>query len=239
MKRFLVSAIGLAFMIPGLTFAGEASAVAIATHGGRATANSTAIGNARSIAIAGATNGGRAVSNSVAQGWRNGFADSRSVATADHGVALSNSNADATGVFGGTAIADSESIAATIGGLAVSNSDARADGAFHGHARSRSAATALSEYGSAFSDSRSTSRGRFGGVATSESDAFSDAFLGRADSRSEAVSDATLFGRAHANGRDVSVTRGAVGFEPQVHVKSRAVRLRELDGRSAWIGIRR
>ena len=122
MKRMLTVAAGFSLMTCGIAYAGGARAVSIATNGGSATATATAVGNSRSLAIAGATNGGRAVANSRARGNRNGFADSRSVAMADQGLAISNSNADARGYFGGRAFADSESIAG-IGTLAFDSLD--------------------------------------------------------------------------------------------------------------------
>ena len=122
MKRFLATLTGIALSSAPGVLAGEARAVAIATNGGSASATATAVGNADSTAIAGATRGGRAVANSNAIGRRNGYAESRSVAVADHGLAVSNADADARGIFGGAARADSESIAATIGGVAISNS---------------------------------------------------------------------------------------------------------------------
>src|SRR5262245_66006744 len=104
MKRFLMTlAAGLSIGLSATAFAGEATAVSIATNGGSASSTAVATGNSRATSIAGATNGGRAESTATANGNRNGFADSRSVATADQGLAISNANADARGTRGGVA----------------------------------------------------------------------------------------------------------------------------------------
>ena len=55
----------------------EATAVSISSNGGSASATATATGNSNSVAIAGATNGGRAIANSDAYANRRGQADSR------------------------------------------------------------------------------------------------------------------------------------------------------------------
>jgi hypothetical protein len=238
MKRLLTYFAGLAVSAGSVALAGEATAVSIATRGGSASANATAIGNSRSTAIAGATRGGRAIANSTARGRGLGFADSRSVAVADHGLAISNANADALGIFGGWAIADSESIAATIGGVAVSNSDAVADGVLLGHAISRSTSTALSYRGSAFSDSQAVSRGRLGGLATSVSDAFSNTYGGHAVSRVSAVSDAGFRARAQANGIGLSVSGPFRGARADVRAESHAYRSGRADSRSIVIRVK-
>jgi hypothetical protein len=241
MKRMLTTlTAGLAMLGGSMAYAGEATAVSVATNGGRASATATSVGNANSTAIAGATNGGRAVANSNAVGTRNGFADSRSVATADHGLAISNSNADARGVRGGRAFADSESIAATMGGVAISNSDAIARGTWFGTADSRSRSAAISDHGEAISDSRAVSDGLFGGRATSVSDAYSDAYRGRSVSRVRAVSGAEHYGVAEANGIGVNVTTARRGFEPvNVHAESHASRSGLSQSRATLIRIER
>jgi hypothetical protein len=166
-----------------------------------------------------------AEANSAAIGTRNGYADSRAVASADlGGHAISNSLADARGCRGGAAIADSESIAAAIGGLAISNSAAIADAAHGGYASSRSTSTALSEFGVALSDSSATSRGRFGGEALSSSDAIADTRGGYSDSRSRVVSDARFHARAEANGIGISRSGWREHRSTNVEAVSRAER---------------
>ena len=174
MKRSLVLICGIGLIGGSVVYGGEARSVSSASGGGSASATATAVGNANSLAIAGASRGGRAISNSHAIGTRGGYADSRSVAMAERGLAISNSNADARGVWGGRAVADSESVAATYGGVAISNSDARSQGVFGGQARSHSTSTALSRWGVATSDSRANSHSAFWGRAVSRSDSLAE-----------------------------------------------------------------
>lgn len=220
-------------------FAASATAYSIATNGGSSQATSVAVGNADSTAIAGATNGGRAVANSIAIGRRRGYASSAAIATADRGLAVSNSRADAEGRWGGRAVANSESLAATIGGVAISNSDSRARGGFGGTARSDSYSTALSRWGFAHSDSQAISRGWFGGRATSVSDSLADTYGGVSTSRVVSDSEAGYRASAHSDGIGLSVSGPGRHSRVSARAISKANRLGRGQSRAVGIEVRR
>lgn len=206
MKRHLILSTGLSLVLASASLAAEARSTSVATNGGRASSSSVAIGNAVSDSYAGATNGGRAISNSSAVGSRWGTARSTSTALADHGLAVSNSRADARGTWWGRGVAESDSVAATIGGVAISDSESVARGYWGGLAHSESSSTATSYYGRAISDSGAYSRGLYGGRAVSVSDSLADAIGGTAVSRVRAISDAEMYGSSQSDGIGVAIS---------------------------------
>ncbi|NUQ49845.1 MAG: hypothetical protein HUU27_07995 [Phycisphaerae bacterium] len=158
---------------------------------------------------------------------------------ADHGLAISNSRADARSRFGGSALADSESIAATVGGVSISNSEAIARGQLFGRAESFSTSTALSNHGVALSDSRAVSRGLLGGRAVSVSDSIADTFGGVAISGVEADSAAGFRAHSFSNGVGVSVSGPLRTATAKVYAGSRAGALGVSRSNAAVIEIRR
>ena len=222
----------------GVVWAASATAVSVATNGGSSSANASAQGNADATAYAGATNGGRAVANSSAYGNRAGYASSDAVAMADHGLAISNSRADARGTWGGTALATSESLAGAINGVAISNSEADARGSFGGDARSHSYSTALSRWGYADSDSRAVSRGSWGGRAVSTSDALSDTHGGVSRSRVLSDSDAGFRATARADGVGISVSGPRRTSGVNVPSKSRSSKYGQGNSRAVAVEVR-
>jgi hypothetical protein len=138
-----------AFLMMGATaaLAASATAVSVATNGGSSSSTATAYGNADATAYSGATNWGRSVANSTAYGNPYGYAAAMRWPMSDRGLAISNSRADARGLYGGNALATSESLAGAVHGVAISNSEADALGIYGGNAQSHSYSTALGRYG--------------------------------------------------------------------------------------------
>lgn len=245
MKRFAAILAGLTLASSATAVGGEVTAVSITINGRNASFTATAIGNARSPVIVGTTRGGRAVANSSVRGRGRGFVDSRSVAIANPGLAISYSNADAIGVFDGSAFAHSERVAMTIGGVAVSSSRAISGGVCRDRAIGRPTSAALSPRGAAFSGSRAVRGGLLGGQATRVSDRFSNTFgRGRhAVSRVNTIRNAGRRAPACSDGMragiGVNTSSRFRHARPDSHTESRAYRSGRDHSRPGMIRVRR